>query len=141
MNGVCGAATGGKLVVVEDHWPEGGLGEAVVTALGGAGVATDVRHLAVLDLVPQAAVLAPHEAGAALVVPGLHHDARPVDRKGPDVRLGRGERPLRLHPLPVRGMAPLVAEKRHHEWTGSRGPSITGARSVLGVMSKYGPAT
>ena len=25
-------ATGGKIVVVEDHWPEGGLGEAVLSA-------------------------------------------------------------------------------------------------------------
>jgi transketolase len=27
--------TGGNLVVVEDHWPEGGLGEAVLSALAG----------------------------------------------------------------------------------------------------------
>jgi len=42
--------TGGRLVVVEDHWPEGGLGDAVVTALVGLGV-NDValRHLAVRD--------------------------------------------------------------------------------------------
>jgi len=32
------AATGGKLVTVEDHWPEGGLGEACITALNLAGV-------------------------------------------------------------------------------------------------------
>ena len=31
-------ATGGRLVTVEDHWPEGGLGEAVLTALAQAGV-------------------------------------------------------------------------------------------------------
>jgi transketolase len=31
------AATGGKLVTVEDHWPEGGLGEACITALNLAG--------------------------------------------------------------------------------------------------------
>ena len=30
-------ATGGRLVTVEDHWPEGGLGEAVLTALAQAG--------------------------------------------------------------------------------------------------------
>jgi transketolase len=29
---------GGRLVTVEDHWPEGGLGEAVLSALAGAGV-------------------------------------------------------------------------------------------------------
>ena len=33
------AATGGKLITVEDHWPEGGIGEAVLSALAGAGVA------------------------------------------------------------------------------------------------------
>jgi transketolase len=31
------AATGGKLITVEDHWPEGGIGEAVLSALAGAG--------------------------------------------------------------------------------------------------------
>jgi len=31
-------ATGGRLVTVEDHWPEGGLGEAVLTALAQAGI-------------------------------------------------------------------------------------------------------
>ncbi len=30
-------ATGGKLVTVEDHWPEGGVGEAVLSALASAG--------------------------------------------------------------------------------------------------------
>jgi transketolase len=41
-------ATGGRLVTVEDHWPEGGLGEAVLTALAGAGaVPTKFKLLAV----------------------------------------------------------------------------------------------
>jgi transketolase len=41
-------ATGAKLVVVEDHWPEGGVGEAVVSALAEAGSApSQYRHLAV----------------------------------------------------------------------------------------------
>jgi transketolase len=31
------AATGGKLITVEDHWPEGGLGEASITALNLVG--------------------------------------------------------------------------------------------------------
>ncbi len=42
--------TGGRLCVVEDHWVEGGLGDAVLAALAEAGVAHDVRrfvHLAV----------------------------------------------------------------------------------------------
>ncbi len=45
------AATGGRLVVAEDHHPEGGLGSAVVDALTGAGrVDLTVRHLAVSEL-------------------------------------------------------------------------------------------
>jgi transketolase len=41
-------ATGGRLVVVEDHHPEGGLGSAVVDALLGAGKTTlQLKHLAV----------------------------------------------------------------------------------------------
>jgi transketolase len=28
-------ATDGRVIVVEDHWPEGGLGEAVLSALAG----------------------------------------------------------------------------------------------------------
>ena len=44
-------ATGGRLVVAEDHWPEGGLGETVLAALAGAGVDRIVlRHLAPRDL-------------------------------------------------------------------------------------------
>jgi transketolase len=42
------AAAGGRLVTVEDHYPEGGLGEAVVGALAAAGAALKaVRCLAV----------------------------------------------------------------------------------------------
>jgi transketolase len=41
-------ATGGKLVVVEDHWAEGGVGEAVLSALAQTGSPpTKYRHLAV----------------------------------------------------------------------------------------------
>jgi transketolase len=45
-------ATGGRVVTVEDHYAEGGIGEAVLSALALAGVAlTGVRHLSV-DRVP-----------------------------------------------------------------------------------------
>jgi transketolase len=45
------AATGGRLVVAEDHHPEGGLGSAVIDALTSAGRAdVAVRHLAVSEL-------------------------------------------------------------------------------------------
>jgi transketolase len=44
-------ATGGKLVTVEDHWPEGGVGEAVLSALAEAGVApSKFRLLAVVQM-------------------------------------------------------------------------------------------
>jgi transketolase len=41
-------ATQGRLVVVEDHWPEGGLGEAVLSAL--AGEELSFAHLAVREM-------------------------------------------------------------------------------------------
>jgi len=45
------AATGGKLVTVEDHWPEGGIGEAVLGALAQAGTApAKYRMLAVRNM-------------------------------------------------------------------------------------------
>jgi transketolase len=41
-------ATGGRLVTVEDHWPEGGVGDAVLSALAEAGAPpTKYRRLAV----------------------------------------------------------------------------------------------
>src|SRR5258708_6233140 len=43
-------ATKGRLVIVEDHYPEGGLGAAVMEALAGDGVATKIAHLAVRAL-------------------------------------------------------------------------------------------
>jgi transketolase len=46
-------ATRGRLCVVEDHWAEGGLGDAVVAALAGAGVMDAVErfvHLAVREM-------------------------------------------------------------------------------------------
>jgi transketolase len=41
-------ATQGRIVVVEDHWPEGGLGEAVLSAL--AGEELRFTHLAVREM-------------------------------------------------------------------------------------------
>jgi transketolase len=40
-------ATQGRLVTVEDHWPEGGLGEAVAAALAEAGESPRITMLAV----------------------------------------------------------------------------------------------
>ncbi len=41
------AKAGNKVVVVEDHYPEGGLGDAAASALAGKA---EIRHLAVYDL-------------------------------------------------------------------------------------------
>ncbi len=41
-------AAGGRLVIAEDHYPEGGIGEAVLSAMAAAGaVPAAVKHLAV----------------------------------------------------------------------------------------------
>jgi transketolase len=40
----------GRLVVVEDHWPEGGLGEAVLAALADHDGHAQVRRLAVTEM-------------------------------------------------------------------------------------------
>jgi transketolase len=45
--------TGGRLCVVEDHWSEGGLGDAVLAALAEAGVTREIArfvHLAVREM-------------------------------------------------------------------------------------------
>jgi transketolase len=68
--------TGGRLCVVEDHWAEGGLGEAVLAALAEAGAAGEIVrfvHLAVhempgsgkpAELLDAAKISAQHIAGA-----------------------------------------------------------------------------
>jgi len=43
-------ATGGRVVTVEDHWPEGGLGEAVLSAFADADERPRVKVLAVADM-------------------------------------------------------------------------------------------
>ena len=43
-------ATGGRLVTVEDHWPEGGLGDAVLAALAEMDEPPRVVKLAVRDM-------------------------------------------------------------------------------------------
>lgn len=43
-------AAGARLVITEDHRPEGGLGEAVMAALAPSGQAFHIRHLAVREL-------------------------------------------------------------------------------------------
>jgi len=68
------AATGGKLVTVEDHWPEGGLGDAVIAALADTDEPPRVVKLAVSgmprsgkpeELLAAAGIDAEHIAAAA----------------------------------------------------------------------------
>jgi transketolase len=40
----------GRIVTVEDHWPEGGLGEAVLSALSEYGARAEVTRLAVREM-------------------------------------------------------------------------------------------
>src|SRR5688500_11408908 len=77
------AVTGGRFVVVEDHWPEGGLGDAVLAALAGdtrrGEVSLRYRHLAVrqmpgsgkpAELLDAAGISAKHIAKAARELAG-----------------------------------------------------------------------
>ncbi|PKV99876.1 transketolase [Amycolatopsis echigonensis] len=66
--------TGGRLVVVEDHYPQGGLGAAVLASLADTGLPLHLAHLAVADLpgsgtpaelLDAAGISAPHIVTAA----------------------------------------------------------------------------
>jgi len=46
----CLSVTNGKIVIAEDHYPAGGIGEAVTAAIVEAGVSLQLRHLAVREL-------------------------------------------------------------------------------------------
>ncbi|MEP6909733.1 MAG: transketolase C-terminal domain-containing protein, partial [Actinomycetota bacterium] len=43
-------STGGRMLVVEDHWPEGGLGEAVLSAFVDTDERPRILHLAVREM-------------------------------------------------------------------------------------------
>jgi transketolase len=68
------ASTGSRIVVTEDHYPAGGLGEAALSALAEAGVSPRITHLAVqglsqsgtpAELLEAAGISAAHIANAA----------------------------------------------------------------------------
>ena len=73
-------ATGGRFVVVEDHWAEGGIGDAVLAALAESGeIGLRYRHLAVrempgsgkpAELLDAAGISAKHIAKAARELAG-----------------------------------------------------------------------
>jgi transketolase len=76
--------TGGRLCVVEDHWAEGGIGDAALVALTEAGAANQIkgfRHLAVrempgsakpAELLDLAGISAKHIAAAVRELAGRH---------------------------------------------------------------------
>ena len=77
-------ATGGRLVVVEDHWPEGGLAEAVLSAFADADERPRVISLAVremptsgkpAELLAAAGIDAEHIAEAARRLVGVEAQA------------------------------------------------------------------
>lgn len=63
-------ATHGKIVVVEDHRPEGGIGDAVRSALDGTAI--NMKHLAVRDI--------PHSASAQEELQLHHIDAASIEK-------------------------------------------------------------
>jgi transketolase len=70
------AATGGRLVVAEDHHPEGGIGGAVLETLAGAGrTELTVAHLAVREM-PGSGTSAELLAAAGLDADGIAAAAR-----------------------------------------------------------------
>jgi transketolase len=70
-------ATGGRIVIVEDHYPEGGLGEAVLEAL--AGEPLRPVHLAVRDL-PTSGTATELMDAAGIGVPAIVDAARSAVR-------------------------------------------------------------
>ena len=73
------AATGDRLVVVEDHYPAGGMGGAVLEALSDAGHPARITHLAVQGLPGSGTPQELMEAAGISV--GPHHRSRPADRR------------------------------------------------------------
>jgi transketolase len=62
----------GHIVTVEDHWPEGGLGEAVLSALAERGARADVARLAVKEM--------PHSGKPAELLAAFEIDAEAIGK-------------------------------------------------------------
>jgi transketolase len=73
------AATGGRLVVAEDHYPAGGIGGAVLEAFNDAGHPVHVKHLAVRDL-PGSGTPQEHVEAAGISAGQVAQAAREVRR-------------------------------------------------------------
>jgi transketolase len=97
-------ATGGRLITVEDHWPQGGLGAAVLDALAEADVPARVVKLAVTHVPGSGTpseLLADCGIDAAAIVAAAHRLLEPVplgrrpDEGPPCDHAPRGARPRR----------------------------------------------
>jgi transketolase len=73
------AATGGRLVVAEDHYPAGGIGGPVLEAFNDAGHPVHVEHLAVRDL-PGSGTPQEHVEAAGISAGQVAQAAREVRR-------------------------------------------------------------
>jgi transketolase len=83
------AATGGRLVTVEDHWPEGGLGSAVVDAFANADVRPRVVKLAVTHL-PGSGTPAQLINACGIGAEQIAQAARELVARGPQIAVGVG---------------------------------------------------
>jgi transketolase len=77
-------ATGGRLLTVEDHWPQGGLGEAVVSVFAEAARRPRVVRLAVGDM-PGSGTPAELLAAAGIDAAAIANAARRLVLEIPDV--------------------------------------------------------
>jgi transketolase len=84
-------ATHGRLVTVEDHWPEGGLGEAVLSALAEAGEHTRITMLAV-RIMPSSGKPAELLAAAGIDAAGIASAARRIVADSAARAISRGYR-------------------------------------------------
>jgi len=82
------AERAGRLVVVEDHRPEGGLGDAVSAALAARGGAASFAHLAVHD-VPGSATPAEQRSEAGIDADAIVRAVRTGAHRDVEVRPGR----------------------------------------------------
>ena len=77
-------ATGGRIVVAEDHWPEGGLGEAVLSAFADADERPRVVKLAVSHL-PGSGKMAELLADVGIDADAITAAARRLVELGPQI--------------------------------------------------------
>ena len=82
-------ATGGRLVTVEDHWPEGGLGSAVLDAFADADERPRIVKLAVTHL-PGSGTPAELIRECGIGAEQIAQAARDLVARGPQIAVGAG---------------------------------------------------